>query len=295
MVLKKRLREQLHTVQRVFNSMKLKIQNSKFKITILVFSFALCALHFALSPNPISSAHAATPTPTEKVTPTSKPSLVDTISNLKDRIASRVAQLKLVDKRGVTGFVTETTSTQITLNDINNNTRYVDVDEITKFSSPSASASFGISDLTKGTVVSVLGLYNKESRRINARFVTVDSFPTTITGQVVSIDDEEGTFILAAEDKKQTTVDVQTVTKTSSYTKAGGTEKSGFSKITVGVRVFVSGYPDKKDRLKMIATRIILFPELPKNPNIVIPTAQLKSDDETVVSSGSGKKLTPIK
>lgn len=267
------------------------MKNQKAKITYLFFIFNLLCLLFLFSP----SAFAATPTPTESASPTTKPSLVDTITNLKDRIASRVAQLNLVDKRGIIGVITDTTSSQITLNDINDNTRYVDVDEITKFSSPSASASFGISDLTKGTVVSVLGLYNKESRRINARFVTVDSFPTTLTGQVVSIDADAGTFLLASEDNKQTTIDVQTVTKTVSYTKDGGTEKSGFSKITVGERIFVSGYPDKKERLKLISTRVILFPKLPKNPKVVIPTAQLKTEDDTVVSSGSGKKLTPIK
>jgi hypothetical protein len=273
--------------------MQFNIQYSTFKISLSLLLFALCSLLFA----PLTQAVSPTPTPTSKIspTPTAKPSLVDEISNLKDRIASRVAQLNLVDKRGIIGVVEDTTSTQITLNDFANNTRYVDVDEITKFSSPSASASFGISDLTKGTLVSVLGLYNKESRRINARFVTVDSFPTTITGQVISINTTDGTFLVASENNKQTTVDVQPVTKTSSYTKDGGTEKSGFSKMTVGQRVYVSGYQDKKDKLKLISTRIILFPDLPKNPKIVIPTAQLEIKDTPTVSTGSGKKLTPIK
>lgn len=266
---------------------KFTIFNLQFSIIIFFVSLYLC------TSAPI---FAATPTPSKSTpTPTAKPSLVDEISNLKDRIASRVAQLKLVDKRGIIGIVQETTASQITVNDINDNTRYIDVDEITKFSSPSASASFGISDLTKGTLISVLGLYNKESRRINARFVTVDSFPTTLTGAVVSVDAKAGTFLLISENNKQTTIDVQTVTKTSIYTKTGGIEKGGFSKITPGQRVYVSGYPDKKDHLKLISTRVVLFPDLPKNPKIVIPTASLETNDTPVTSTGSGKKLTPIK
>ncbi len=235
-------------------------------------------------------AQTATPSPTS-----SQPTMVDQITDLKDRIASRVAQLKLVDKRGIVGIVQSTSSTQITMEDINKNTRFVDVDEITKFSSPSASGTFGISDLTKGTKISVLGLYNKQSRRITARFIAVDTFPTTLSGQVSSFDAKEFTFKVASEDGSQTTVDVENVTKTSVYTKKTEMEKAGFSRIEVGQRVFVTGFLDKKEKFRMVATRIILFPDLPKNPKVIIPSAQLKEDEEVVVSTGSGKKLTPLR
>lgn len=244
---------------------------------------------FFLLVSPVG-AQTATPSPTS-----SQPTMVDQITDLKDRIASRVAQLKLVDKRGIVGVVQSTTSTQITMEDINNNTRFVDVDEITKFSSPSASGTFGISDLTKGTKISVLGLYNKQSRRITARFIAVDTFPTSLSGQVSSVDAKEFTFKIASEDGSQTTIDVENVTKTSVYTKKTEMEKAGFSRIEVGQRVFVTGFPDKKEKFRMVATRIIIFPDLPKNPKVIIPSAQLKEDEEVVVSTGSGKKLTPLR
>lgn len=244
---------------------------------------------FFLLVTPVA-AQTATPSPTS-----SQPTMVDQITDLKDRIASRVAQLKLVDKRGIIGVVQNTSSTQITIEDINKNTRFVDVDEITKFSSPSASGTFGISDITKGTKISVLGLYNKQSRRITARFITVDTIPTTLSGQITAVNEEEFTFKIAAEDGSQTTVDVENVTKTNVYTKRAEMEKAGFSRIEIGQRVFITGFPDKKEKLRMVATRIIIFPDLPKNPKVVVPSAQLKDDEEVVVSSGSGKKLTPLR
>src|SRR3990167_5837024 len=124
-------------------------------LLFLIFNF----LYF------VSPVNAATPTPENK-----NQEIKD---QLISNIASRVAQLNLVEKRGIIGKVTEATNTQITLSDIKGDTRFVDVDELTKFSSPNAKGTFGISDITKDATVGILGLYNKESRRILARFVNV--------------------------------------------------------------------------------------------------------------------------
>jgi len=48
---------------------------------------------------------------------------------LLNQIASKAAQLKLTEKRGIIGTVTESKDTSITLTDVNGNTRFVDVDE----------------------------------------------------------------------------------------------------------------------------------------------------------------------
>ena len=228
----------------------------------------------------------ALPTPT----PTPKPAsevLNDQINDLKDRIASRVAQLKLVERRGIIGTATDISNTQITIKDIKNNIRFIDVDELTKFSSPS-SKDFGISDITKGNKLAVLGLYNKESRRTLARFVQSISIPTILHGVVAKTDEKNFTLTIALPDEKTITTDIETSTKTSFYTKEGGIVKSGFSKIKVGQRIMIVGFPDLKDKSKYIASRIIVFPNISKNPKIEIsvePTIQ----PTTAISTGSGK------
>ena len=128
----------------------------------------------------ISAAHAATPTPEDKN--------AEIRDQLIVNIASRVAALKLVEKRGIIGIVTDVTNTQIVVTDLQNNTRFVDVDELTKFSNPAFKGTYGISDITKNTTIGVLGLYNKESRRILARFVNVATTPFIIHGGVSAID-----------------------------------------------------------------------------------------------------------
>src|SRR5690348_9180787 len=141
-----------------------------------LFIFAITGLLLCACMTSVFAATTPTPSPTPQNT------LEQQISNLKDKIASRVAQLKLVDKRGIIGTVTDVNLTQITLTDSKGDTRFIDIDELTKFSSPSAKSNFGISDITKGSILGVLGLYNRESRRILARFVDVIVLPAEISG-----------------------------------------------------------------------------------------------------------------
>lgn len=250
--------------------------------------------------------YALTKTPSPKVTPPVTPSptphgpkllnaLDQQINDLKDRIASRVAQLKLVEKRGTVGIVTDITGTQITLRDLRNDIRLVDVDELTKFSSPSASGTFGISDITKGTKLGVLGLYNKQSRRILARFVDVMITPVILNGAIKSIDAPNYAIQVITPDQKQYVVDIETSTKTKLYTTENGLVKSGFVKMNENENIFLVGYADLKNSNRISASRIILFPDIPINPKIVIPQSALNPGDETIPSTGSGKKLTPIR
>lgn len=208
----------------------------------------------------VNSAYAATPTPQDK------------IQEIKDQfitnVASRVAQLGLVEKRGIIGKVTEATNTQITITDIQNNTRFIDVDELTKFSSPNAKESYGISDITKDTKIGVLGLYNKEARRILARFVNEITFSTIIHGGAAKIDDENFTISVTTDEGKQMTVDVESITRTFSYTLEEGYIRSGFSKINKNYNIIVAGVLDKTDANRMTATRIIFFPQIPVSPKV---------------------------
>lgn len=206
------------------------------------------------------TAHAATPVPE------------DTTSEIRDQlitnIASRVAQLKLVEKRGIIGTVTAVTNTQITITDSQNNTRFVDVDELTKFSDPSTKGAFGISDITKDETVGILGLYNKESRRILARFVNIITTPVIIHGGVSAIDGVNFSLNVATEDGKQMTVEIENLTRTYSYTQKDDYIRSGFSRIKENFNIIAIGVLDKKDKNALIATRIIVFPEIPSSPKV---------------------------
>lgn len=233
------------------------------KISIIIFFaffFFSCVAGSRFARQLSTSAKAATPSPTKG--PDSQ------INDLKERIASRVAQLKLVQRRGIIGTVTDASGTQLTISDVHEKDRFVDVDELTKFSSPSAKESFGISDITKGTTLGILGLHNRQSERMLGRFVDVLVLPTIIHGAAGAIDENNFTITVATE-KNEYTVDIETSTKTLTYNKETDTvERSGFSKIAEGDRVTVVGYASKTEKNRISALRVLRLPGIPKNPMI---------------------------
>lgn len=190
------------------------------------------------------------------------------VDELKNKIASRVAELNLVEKRGTIGVVQSVSDRKITITDLNDKNRIIDVDEFTKFSSGDEK-DFGISDIRKGMKISVMGLYNKESQRLLARFVNEISIPLFLHGVIIEKDNKEFTLTLFTEEGETYIVDVETITKSSAYSD-GKLASNGFSKIETMENALIIGFPDPKDQNRITASRIVTFPDLPKNPKIPI-------------------------
>ncbi len=261
------------------------------KVTLFLATLLLALF----STTPFANA-AVTPTAPTAVSPSTQQqqeTLANQIDQLKEKIASRVAQLNLVEKRGIVGTVTDASNNQITLTDVQGNIRFVDVDELTKFSSPSAKANFGISDIVKGTTLGAYGLYNKESKRLLARFVDVLVLPSYTSGEISSVDKANYTLTVMDETGKQTVVDIENFTRTTEYSKTGDGTRYGYSKLQTGMRLIVIGYPNRKQKNRVTATRIMYFPGAAKDPKITLPEPAL-SETKITPSTGSGKTLTPI-
>ncbi|MBI2032253.1 MAG: hypothetical protein HYT09_01265 [Candidatus Levybacteria bacterium] len=239
----------------------------------------------------VPSSFAQTPT-TEKDTTENK--IEEKIDELKNRVASKVAELNLVEKRGMIGKVTDVSGTRISILDIDGNLRFIDVDEFTEFSGESGK-ELGLSDLKDGVEIGALGLYNKESRKLLGRFIEVLSLPTQIVGGISNIDEKNFSVSVITEDQKEYTVDIETITKTFLITSDSELERSGFSKLSPRENVIVVGFadPEKKDRLT--ASKIFHFEGIPLNPRIPIVEEIVPSDPTIIPSTGSGKKLTPLR
>jgi len=247
---------------------------------------------------PASPVLAVTPTPTPaKVSPSAavkegiSKKLDEQINELKEKIASRVSELNLVEKRGMIGVVTDISGNKITIKDVADNVRFVDVDEITKFSSAS-NKSFGLSDIKKGVRLNVLGLYNKQSKRILARFVSTTVDPTFVSGSISDLDKTNFFITVITPDQKQIRIDVQTSTKISSYDKTNDLTKIGFSKLSIGDRITVIGYADKKIVNQIVGDRVIDFLDLPKNPKIKISQPQPSETPTPTPSSKTKSKIS---
>lgn len=225
-----------------------------------------------------SAALAFTPSPTNAVA--SPSSDMSRIEKIKEMVAQKVASLRLVEKKGVFGIVRETSTTQLTLVNKNNEERIIDVDELTKFQDPTVK-SFGVSDIEKEDVLSVIGLYNKDSKRLLARFITrVVTHSVYLDGIVADKDRVNFTVTVANAKGEKSVVSIETTTKTQEYQKGDGMKKSGYSRINIGERVLVYGFPDKNKKEEIIATRIVRLVDIP-------PSAAMKQYQQVVNPSGN--------
>src|SRR5581483_2783029 len=205
---------------------------------LLTYIYILGFLFIAANSNIYAATTTATPTPDNSVTN----DINNKINELKNRISNKVSELKLVEKRGFIGTVTDNTNTQLTLTDTKGNTRLVDVDELTKFQTTLTNSTFGVSDIKKGMVLEILGLYNKESQHTLARVISYELEQQYFHGTIVSTDSKNFTFLGQDINNKQLTLDIQSNSQLYSYTKADGLAKVGFSKITTGSHIIAAGY-----------------------------------------------------
>lgn len=225
---------------------------------------------------------------------------LEKIQKIKEKIASKVAELKLVEKRGILGYAKDVSSVQIIAEDVPNlptsEKKLIDIDELTKFQDSAGSGkSFGISDIKPGDFLSFVGLYNKDTKRLLARVITkVQSIPFFTEGIVTEKNSSAYTLKIIDEKGNAKIISIESSTKTQLFQKGEDLTRSGFTKIVIGQRLFVAGFIDKKEKDTINATRVIHFKDLP--PSYEMKKFQASNSTEEIpVSTGSGKKLTPIK
>lgn len=264
------------------------------RITLFILLF------FLLSDTTIfAQAHTGVVTPSSKITPTisKAPTTeqdLDRIQKIKEMVAKKVSQLKLVEKRGILGTVKETSNTQIVIEDTHSDSRTIEIDELTKFQeNVGSSKTFGISDIKKGDILSFVGLYNKASRRLLARVITrVKTIPEYFEGVVISKSAANYTLD-AVNDKGDTRIiDIGISTKTQTFTAESGMVKSGFTKIIVGQRILAAGFDDPKDKKTLLASRIVYFDDsVPPSENM--KKYQTATPEASPTPSPS-RKITPL-
>jgi Cu/Ag efflux protein CusF len=209
---------------------------------------------------------AVSPTPAAPPEMTPEQKEIDRIDKIKDLVASRVAELKLVDKRGIIGTVERSSTTQVVIEDHKKDLRTIGIDELTKF--VSIKGSLGISDIKEGDKISAVGLYYKDTKTLLARFISVSSsIPLDIGGVVTAKNSRQFSITIVDPEGKQKIIDVETSTKTNLW-DGNALIKSGFSRVLVGERILVMGFEDPQEDNTINASRIIHFPNFPLSQDL---------------------------
>ncbi len=206
------------------------------------------------------------------------------VQRIKDIVASKVAELNLVEKRGVVATVTETSNTEIKAIDMRGNTVNINVDELTDFNFEEE--DFGISDLKPGVLYSFIGLYNKDTESLLARFISQPaSIPSYMEGAIANIQEDDFQIKVLNREGETKIVDIETSTHTILIDENGKISKSGFSDLLLGQRVIVVGF-DTDDKA-ISASRLIHFDGIPPTTEVL---AKLQNETPTI-ASGSGNQL----
>lgn len=260
----------------VFKSYFIKTPFAYLLIAFYLLSVMRPAFAVNISPSPTTKVSPSKDTPTDAAE-------LQRIEQIKNLVASRVAELKLVDRVGFLGTVQESGNTQITIQDINETPISIDIDELTKFSD-SANNKFGISDIKKNDTVAAVGLFNKQTKRLLARLVTkMYSIPVYFEGILTDKDTKNFTFTARDEKGKERILNIESSTKILSFANVDDSPvKSGFSKINTGIRIFAAGFGDLKDKKILNVARMIAFLDLSPSvemekyaPNVAEPSGSL--------------------
>lgn len=220
------------------------------------------------------------------------------IDELKEKIASTVAQLNLVSKKAFVGEIVKLEKNRITLERYGD-TRIIDVDELSKYISVDKDgkrAEKKFSDLDVGNWVVTIGLYNKESQKLLSRFLLIKEIQIRLIGIVREVDIKGGT--ITVEDKKMgktMIVDIEKATIIRTFTKGEGLVKSGLSKIEIGQRAYISGIVNKEQENRIAASKILLLPGKAANNtngNSTKPTTSVQKKDEAEIPSPT-EETTP--
>lgn len=212
----------------------------------------------------ITATHAQTDEEaTSQPTPTSKTETIkDKIEDLKERLATRVAELRSKNKRGYYGVVKTKDDDDITIvasdREIpmltDENTSYFTLDSSNKKKETTSK------DIKLGAYIAAFGSLDLDQKTLIAKVIISHEMPRKINGVVKEVDVNEGTFSVINSKSNTYIFDYEITSRCRMLGKNFELTNCGLSKIKAEDRVFIRALAKDAtiDRLK--AVRILLVP-----------------------------------
>ncbi|MFH0863940.1 MAG: DUF5666 domain-containing protein [Candidatus Gottesmanbacteria bacterium] len=185
------------------------------------------------------------------------------IEQLKDRVATRVAEMRQLMRRAWSGKIKSISESNIIfytkLGD-----KTVITDDQTIFIEVGAGGrkKINFNNLKVDQQITVFGLYDEEKGQLTAKVIIVRVLPMNINGKVLEVSSTNGTLTVQTPNQSSYIVDIETATKIRVWDKEKGIQQSGLSKITVGDRVHINGTVPSKvtETNQLTAIRILVLP-----------------------------------
>jgi hypothetical protein len=290
----------------------MKNYNMKIRSFFIPAVFAI-AFFFAHSPSLFVSAVSptkskslsvtSTPTPDAKDDEAASPSATGNddvinklrqIETLKDKIATKVAQLREQDKTAISGVIKEIQADKknIILS-TKKEERVIAYDDDTlvyKLSSGTKS-EFSVTKLAKDVAISVFGYNNEDKSILSAKYIYQKQVPfIRIVGKIADIDKQNYTITIHTKEGNML-VDIESYSKITSFPALGKAGvKIGFSKLTIGDMTHILATANPKEDNRFSAQQLIVLP-----PPALISTATppATTDSPTVSTPSATTKPKP--
>lgn len=264
---------------------------------IFIWSFILSNnVIFAQSPSPKIPTVSKTSEKTATASSDSDKNLIEKlkqIEELKEKIATRVAEIRDREKGAMLGIVKQIQNNTITLTTKKGDKTFNYQEDTLFFNlKNNTKTEINSNKLKEGDNISVFGYYNETKDDFSAKFIYLQDQPMRIAGKVADIDKQN--FTVTLKDREgQKIIDIEKFTNTSSLIKGKGLQRYGFSKIKIGDMGFAYTTKNPKDENRFTATRLIIIPiELPTTPT---PTATIKPSPTAKSPTATTAKPSPTK
>ncbi len=239
--------------------------------------------------------HAASVSPTASASaaPTVQDKKLTQMDDLKERLATKVAELRQSQKKAIYGTVKSITVSTLTIETKTSDVKIELTDAIKVFQTLKGTRTeLDIEDVDTGDTVVLFGDYDTSLDLMKTKVIVIQNpIPEKVYGKVSAVDTKEFTISVETAEKQTYVIDIEKYTVVSAFSSGGGIAKSGFSKIETGHSVFVSGTKNTKIDNRLSADRILnignMSGETPTPTEEPAPTASASASPTTT------KKITP--
>ena len=233
------------TRQKIGNTMKQRIFHHT---ALIIFLLTLGAN--------ISAAPTGTPSESQSPSPTVSDKAKQ-IDDLKERLATKVAELKQSKRQAIYGTIKSVSVSTFTVETATKDLKIERTDDIKIFQKiKGVRTELKIENLEKGDIVAVFGEYDATLELLKAKIVIIQSSdPLRIAGKITEMSKSDYTITIQTTDSKTYTIDFETITKTSVW-NGKELQKGGFSKLIPGDIIHVTGTAVPKKENRVSATRI---------------------------------------
>lgn len=243
------------------------------KRLVLIFFFLTVIIASAVYPDPglsKSTASAQTPTDAAVASPSAVPTsdLIEKLKQieaLKEKIATKVAQLRQNQKGAFTGQVKSIRDNSVILTTRLGEKTFSYSDDTTfyQFGSDGRTET-NAKKINTGETVTALGYFDSSQSALSAKYVYLEKPLKQIIGKIADVDKSNFT-VTVKEININDLIDIETYSKLAYYSKEKGSQKGGFSKLTVGHIADIIAAPNshEKDRYSALSFLDLAFVPVP--------------------------------